>query len=304
MKKILTFLTIFLFISVSLFSTGVIETKYLDDTPRIAVVSAFGPELTLLKENVFVDQEFVVNGRTFTTGTLDEDEVVLFYSGVSMVNAAMTMQLAIDNFNISHIVFSGIAGGVNPSLNIGDVTVPQYWAQYQEAVFARETSEGVFDAGWHEVIFPNFGMMFPQPVNVTSNRVTPDETEEMFWFEVDEKMFEVAKTLRGNLLATNGEANLTYQPKLVVGSNGVSGMTFVDNAEYRKYAFEVFEAQCLDMESAAIAHVAYANEIPFIVFRSLSDLAGGGDGENEIGIFFSLAAINAANVLLEWFEIW
>ena len=52
-----------------------------------------------------------------------------------------------------------------------------------------------------------------------------------------------------------------------------------------------------DMESAAAARVAYANDKPFIVFRSLSDLAGGGDGENEIGTFLQLASDTSAAVV-------
>jgi adenosylhomocysteine nucleosidase len=40
--------------------------------------------------------------------------VVLFLSGISMTNAAMTTQLALDRFKVSHVVVSGIAGGVNP----------------------------------------------------------------------------------------------------------------------------------------------------------------------------------------------
>jgi adenosylhomocysteine nucleosidase len=51
------------------------------------------------------------------------------------------------------------------------------------------------------------------------------------------------------------------------------------------------------MESAAVAHVAYANKVPFIAFRSLSDLAGGGEGENEMGTFMGLASANSAAVV-------
>jgi adenosylhomocysteine nucleosidase len=43
--------------------------------------------------------------------------------------------------------------------------------------------------------------------------------------------------------------------------------------------------------------VAYVNEVPFIAFRSLSDLAGGGPGENEMETFMSLAATNSAAVV-------
>ena len=46
-----------------------------------------------------------------------------------------------------------------------------------------------------------------------------------------------------------------------------------------------------------MAHVAYANDVPFIAVRSLSDLAGGGEGENQIDVFFRLAAGNSAAVV-------
>ena len=58
------------------------------------------------------------------------------------------------------------------------------------------------------------------------------------------------------------------------------------------------------MESAAVAHVAYANGVPFIAFRSLSDLAGGDEGENQIKTFFKLAADNSARVLLAFLAAW
>jgi len=90
----------------------------------------------------------------------------------------------------------------------------------------------------------------------------------------------------------------------VVGGNGVSGQTFVDNAKFREWTFATFKADVLDMESAASAMVAYANNKPFIAFRSLSDLAGGGEGQNEIKTFFQLAADNAANVMIAFLEAW
>jgi adenosylhomocysteine nucleosidase len=91
---------------------------------------------------------------------------------------------------------------------------------------------------------------------------------------------------------------------VVLGGNGVSGQAFVDNAAFREYAYRTFEANVLDMETAAMAHVAYANGVPFIAFRSLSDLAGGGEGENEMGTFFKIAADNSARVLLAFLAAW
>ena len=75
---------------------------------------------------------------------------------------------------------------------------------------------------------------------------------------------------------------LNEAPRIVVGGSGVSGGAFIDNAAFRTWAFETFGARVLDMESAAVAHVAYANGVPFIAIRSLSDLAGGGEGANQM----------------------
>ena len=60
----------------------------------------------------------------------------------------------------------------------------------------------------------------------------------------------------------------------------------------------------LDMETAAVGMVAYSNSVPWIAFRSLSDLAGGGDGANEMNTFFSIAADNSARVLLTFLAAW
>ena len=277
-----------------------------DVTPRLAVLSAYQPELEALRDRMQVTDRRVIDGRTYYLGSLGGHEVVLLSTGVSMVNAAMTAQTALDHFAIRAIVFSGIAGGVNPELNIGDVVVPAQWGQYQESVFARQTADG-WDTGWAAEEFGHFGMMFPQPVAVTRHGGRPDIEEAHFWFPVDSGMLDAAREIvqeaQLERCAKGGEC-LDHDPKVVVGGNGVSGQSFVDNAEYRLWVWETFQADALDMETAAAAHVAYVNGIPFLAFRSLSDLAGGGPGENEIGIFFQMAAENSARVLEAFLQGW
>src|SRR5204863_455424 len=141
----------------------------------VAVISAYEPEWKILKAGIGEEKSHYANGVEFVTGTLAGRQVVLFLSGVSMVNAAMTSQLALDRLDVTGIVGSGIAGGVDPGLG---------------------------------------------------------------------------------------------------------------------------------MESAAVAMVAYANNVPFIAFRSLSDLAGGGEGANELRTFFQLASDNSAAVVQRFLALW
>ena len=278
----------------------------LDETRRIAVISAFQPELTLLLSRVQDARQHSVNGVEFTTGTLQGQPVVVFLSGISMVNAAMNTQLVLDRFNVGSIVFSGIAGGVNPGLHIGDVTVASQWGQYLEVLMAREAAPGRYAAPpWmKDVQLPNYGMLYPRPVEV--RKAGQSEPAKQFWFAADPKMLEVARGLRTVELANcggNGKC-LTHKPQLVVGGNGVSGQAFVDNKAFREYAYKTFQANVLDMETAATAQVAYSNGVPYLAFRSLSDLAGGGEGENEMGTFMNVAADNSAKVLLAFLAAW
>jgi adenosylhomocysteine nucleosidase len=229
----------------------------------------------------------------------------MFLSGVSMVNAAMTTQLALDRFKVSHIVFSGIAGGVNPQLHVGDVTVPAQWGQYLEVLMARETAPGKFSAPpfIKDATLPNFGMLHPRPVEVRT-AAQPQVTRK-FWFETDPAMLDAARRIRGvELESCKAGKCLSRKPQLVVGGNGVSGQAFMDNKALREYTFATFQANVLDMETAAVGHVAYSNGVPWIAFRSLSDLAGGGEGENEMGTFMGIAADNSARVLLSFLREW
>jgi adenosylhomocysteine nucleosidase len=278
----------------------------LDDTPRVAIISAFPAELTLLQARVEQARKQSINGVEFTIGRLQGKPVVMFLSGVSMTNAAMTTQLVLDRFKVSHVVFSGIAGGVNPALKVGDVVVAQRWGQYLEVLAAREIAPGRYQPPSHmnDVKLPNFGMLHPRPVEVRS--AAQAGIEKKFWFETDPALMEIARRAsKVALERCDPQRNcLSHEPRVVLGGNGVSGQAFVDNAAFREYTFKTFEANVLDMETAATAMVAYSNGVPFIAFRSLSDLAGGGEGENEMKTFFRIAADNSARVLLAFLAAW
>jgi adenosylhomocysteine nucleosidase len=272
-----------------------------DPLPRVAVMSALESEWALLRAAMTVTGTRVVNGRTHYVGRLAGQEVVLLLSGVSMVNAAMTTQALLDRYAVRAIVFTGIAGGVNPSLRVGDVTVPAAWANYQEHAFARETP-----AGWVPGRFAgalgNFGMMFPRP-SMVADGVHADSTVLRTWFDADSGLVATARRVAATVtlarcVAGAGGACLSHTPQVVVGGRGVSGPTFVDNAAYREWTWRQFAADALDMETAAVAHVAWHTGTPFIAFRSLSDLAGGGAEANELRTFGRLAADNSAALVL------
>ena len=280
------------------------QTQERDETRRTVVMTAFAPEWDALVPHVKDPTAYSKNGLTFLTGTLEGKPVVLMQSNVSMVNAAMNTQLVLDHFNVSRIVFSGIAGGIDPALSIGDVVVPTDWAQYLEVSFARKTDDGwVVPEPVDEIAPKNYGMMFPRGVRVPNDA---GELERFYTFKADPALVELARKVAMNRELqrcakpepdATEEACLEHEPKIVVGGTGVSAGVFADNAEFRDYLFDAYHANVLDMESAAVAQVAHVNKVPVIVFRSLSDLAGGDAGENQMYTFMALASVNSADVV-------
>lgn len=280
--------------------------EQLDATPRTLVMTAYQPEWNALVHAVEGPKEYSVNGMTYLTGTLEGKPVLLMQSGVSMVNAAMNTQLVLDHFTVRRIVFSGIAGGVDPGLSIGDVVVAEDWGQYLEVNFARK-----MDAGWKspEAIDPkapgNWEFMYPRGVRVGNAAEAPARH---YTIAMDPALLALARKVAPTVkmercvppsqsALPGSELCLPHDPKVVVGGTGVSAGVFADNAQFREYLHSAWNARVLDMESAAVAQVAYANRVPAIVFRSLSDLAGGDREKNMEDTFEHLASVNSAHVV-------
>jgi len=266
-----------------------------DTRPRTAIITAFPPEKTAIMALLADKTAVRINGAEILTGTLEGHAVLLAESGISMVNAAMTAQMLLDRFNVERIVFSGIAGGVDPALHVGDVVVPEEWAEPMESVLMRETPAGPKAPDWlADEMMPvrPFGVFAPKKIDV-ENHFHPG-------FKADPGLLEIARRVGDHLslksCSSNGQC-LGHVPRVLVGGLGVSTMSFADNAKFREWLYDAWKARATDMESAAVAQVAYVNSVPFIAFRCLSDLAGGEADSNRMDLFMTMASENAGVVV-------
>jgi len=278
----------------------------LDDTPRTVVMTAFYPEWHSLVPTIQDAKEHTINGSTFLTGTLEGKPVVLMQSGVSVVNAAMNTQVVLDRFTVKRIVFSGIAGGVDPALSIGDVVVAENWGQYLEGSFARKTKSGWMPPdGGHPDSPANWNFIFPRGTLITSKTA---QMQRMYRIPVDPELLALARKVVAGVtlercvppsdkMRPGSALCLPRTPKVQVGGTGVTAGIYADNAAFRIYLQKAWKARVLDMESAAVMQVAVSNSVPAIVFRSLSDLAGGDQHKNMEYTFEHLASANSAHVV-------
>lgn len=256
--------------------------------PLYALCGAYEPELAALKKEFGVSAatgwtRSMVNGLEFWRGKVGTKDVIICRTGVSMVNAGYQLQLALDHFPITHVLFAGVAGGTDPSLEVGDVVIPEAWANHGEAAYLNEDGRGGY-------VFPdylsrgrdNFGMIFPTGTEVTRANDSDhpgEKSERVELFPADAELLAAARRAVPKLSPMTKSGRTV---NVAVGGNGVSATVFLDNARYREWLFRIWRARCTDMESAALAQVAYANRKPVLIIRGLSDLAGGQHGKNPI----------------------
>ena len=75
-----------------------------------------------------------------------------------------------------------------------------------------------------------------------------------------------------------------------------SGDRFVASEAEKDRITSLFGAVCCEMEGAAVGHVCYMNNTPFVIIRAISDDADGGACENY-GIFAEAAAKKSADIV-------
>ena len=93
-----------------------------------------------------------------------------------------------------------------------------------------------------------------------------------------------------------------------VGAKGVvgtiaSGDQFMSDTAKKNDIRDRFDAIACEMEGAAIAHVAYVNNVPFAVLRAISDSASG-DAQMEYPKFVAMAAERSHAIIDAFLQQW
>lgn len=199
--------------------------------------------------NTLKDIEKTQKGqRTYFSGTLFNRNVVIAFSRWGKVAAAATTTQLINDFNPSEILFTGVAGALDSSLNIGDVVIGKNLYQ-------------------HDMNATPFYQKFHIPI-LDLKYVSTKNTKYLF---VATSMFiknydsYISKSESGNFKILN--------PKVIIGDIA-SGDQFVSSAEkVSKIKNDLPSVTCVEMEGAAVAQICYEYEIPFSIIRIISDNA-------------------------------
>ncbi|MBU1822260.1 MAG: 5'-methylthioadenosine/adenosylhomocysteine nucleosidase [Bacteroidetes bacterium] len=267
MKKIL-----FSFLLITLWAGVDVNAQIYKEKEVTALLGAFSDEVKLLEESVQNKKVQVVHGIPFTTGTLNGRKVVIALTGIGKVNAAMTTTLMIQKFKPSEVLFTGIAGGLNPELLPGDIVIggATTYHDFGYITFQKQATR--------------------QTRNPITGEFNPDE------FKADSVLLAktVAAAKRVDFLPTSESRR---EPKVIVGRI-VTGDVFVSSEQKVQQLLDDFRADATEMEGAAVAQICYQQQVPCIVIRSLSDKANS-NARTDMLNFLKVAAQNSAALVKE-----
>ncbi len=200
---------------------------------KIGIIGAMELEVAALKKELSEVACQTVAGMEFFDGQLEQVPVVVVQCGVGKVNAAMCVQILKDRFQVTHVINTGVAGGLNAALDIGDILVSKAALQHDMNV---------------------------EPLGYAPGQIPGIDT---LAFPADEAMKQAA-------IASCQKVN---QDIHVMEGLVVSGDQFIAEQSVREHLIETFHGDCAEMEGAAIAQAAYLNQLPFVVIRAISDKA-------------------------------
>ena len=204
---------------------------------KIGIIGAMEVEVESLKSSMTVKRTISKASMDFFEGTIGNTEVVVVRSGICKVNAGICVQILSDEFGVTHVLNTGVAGSLDARINIGDIVLST-------------------DAAYHDVDATVFGYKkgeIPQ-MGVLS-------------FPADKELIEKAKAAIKTAAPDIG----VFEGRVCSGDQFISDKTVKDRI------IEELGGMCCEMEGAGIAQACFLNRIPFVIIRAISDKADGSD---------------------------
>lgn len=243
----------------------------------IAIVAAMHEELAALLAQMPDEQRVRVAGRDFWVGHLQGQPVVAVLSRIGKVAAALTATVLLERFQAQAIVFTGVAGGLAPGVQVGDVVVATKLLQHD------------LDAS---PIFPKY------EVPLTGHARFAADTA------ISDALAAVAADVLADTVGLLGQqvvedfglaAPAVHRGLLVSGDRFVS--TAAESSALRR---DLPDALAVEMEGAAVAQVCHDFGVPFAAVRTISDRA---DDEAH-GDFTRFVSVVASRYSLALIDRW
>jgi len=245
-------------------------------TAPIGILAALHDEIAdLLTRMGPGAQRRTIGMRDYYVGELSGRPCVVVLARVGKVAAAATAVTLIREFEVSCVLFAGLAGGIANGVGVGDVVIAETLVQHDldaRPLFPRHEvpllgqARFATDAGLNEILA----------------RCTQDF--------LDKDLARQVST------ATRGRFGI-MRPALHRGEIA-SGDQFIGSAEVaRRLAEDLPATLCVEMEGAAVAQICHEYGVPCTVLRTVSDRADGAAPVDFKAFLHEVASFYSAGII-------
>jgi adenosylhomocysteine nucleosidase len=218
-----------------------------NQTMRLGVISALDDEQQGLVAAMQGTTRLTHGMRDYTMGNLWGIDAVCVLSRMGKVAAAMTAAILVDKFEVTHVIFTGVAGSADAAVVVGDVVVADLLVQHDMDV---------------RPLFPRFQV----PLTGQSH------------FQPDRSLSERLALAASDFLQRDAAADSGHnqQARRAQVRRGLiaSGDQFISSRTHlRELKAALPDLLAVEMEGGAVAQVCFELGIPFAVIRTISDIA-------------------------------
>lgn len=186
--------------------------------------------------------------RTYYQGEINDVNVVVVFSRWGKIAASTTVSTLINRFNITELIFTGVAGAIAPNVKVGDIVLSQRVIQHD--MDSRPLMP--------QYVVPLHNKIFFETSENQINRnkkVIREFIDNHAWDDERFKAFRIEK------------------PTLWIGDIASGDQFFSNNEQKQNLATAFPSVLCVEMEGAAVGQICFEYNIPWIIIRTISDSA-------------------------------
>ena len=214
--------------------------------------------------------EEVIGMRTYYSGKINDIETIVVFSRWGKVSAAATVSTLVLNFEITELVFTGVAGAISPTLRIGDIVLGKRLIQHD--LDARPLMK--------QYEIPLLGKTFLE-TNTAQLDIATNAINRFVEFQNFRQIISSDTLEKFNISA----------PKLLIGDIASGDVFFSSNQQKMGLYSQLPSIACVEMEGAAVAQVCFEYQLPFTIIRTISD-----DANDKSHIDFPLFIKDVASI--------
>ncbi|MBB5141643.1 5'-methylthioadenosine/adenosylhomocysteine nucleosidase [Borreliella afzelii] len=195
--------------------------------------------------------------KKITIGKVLNHNIIAIATGVGKINTAFWTSYIISKYKISHIINAGVASGIYSNKN--------KFVKVGDVIISTETTN--YDFNLHRFGY-EIGHIPEHPKKFKANTAL------------------IRKVSKIKIKNTTSYLGLI-----------ITGDQFIDHQNFQEIPEEFENAIAIDMESAAMAQVAYNFKIPFIIIRGISDIVNNENNYDDYKKFLKKASSNSAKIV-------